>query len=211
MNDTPVVRTVANVTDTIMLDGMVSLPAFPHIILSADSIGWRIFRMDTTTGGVDVVLQDLLLGLSLSLSNPTSLAPLGVNGIKLCDNYVFFTNSAQGTFGRVPVGPRGDVLGAVDIMTNISSSAEAGVAYDDFVFDSSGIAFVARHPNSLVKIEPDGREAIVVGSGNSTLLSLQHRWPWVLTARRYTLWLVERWMADLATGVKWLKWCCKQS
>ncbi|KAE9368297.1 hypothetical protein N431DRAFT_428136 [Stipitochalara longipes BDJ] len=165
-NDTPIVRTVANVMNTIMLNGMLSLPAFPHIILSADSIGGRIFRVDTTTGGIDVVLQDPLLGLS----NQTGLAPLGINGIKLRDNYLFFTNSAQRTFGRLPVSPRGDVLGAVEILTNISSSAEAGVAYDDFAFDSSGIAFAALHPNSLVKIEPSGKETIVAGGGNSTLL-----------------------------------------
>lgn len=167
-NDMPIVRTVANVTNTIMLNGMLPLPAFPHIILSADLIGGRIFCVDTTTGSVNVVLQDPLL--SLCLSNQTRFAPLGVTGIKLRDNYMFFTNLAQGTFGRVPVSLRGDVLCAVEIMTNISLSAEAGVAYDGFAFDSYGIAFVALHPNSLVKIEPDGRETMVVGGGNNTLL-----------------------------------------
>ncbi len=93
--------------------------------------------------------------------NKPGHAPLGVNGIKLRETIFSSLIRPCELFGRLPVSPKGDVLGAVEILTDISASAADGVAYDDFALDSSGTAFVARHPNSLVKIDPSGKETMV--------------------------------------------------
>ncbi|KAI1845395.1 hypothetical protein JX265_005256 [Neoarthrinium moseri] len=101
------------VPKTQMLNGMAVIRRKPHIVLSADSIGGRIWRINTQTRAVDVVVADDELGLD---SNPVNFIPLGANGLGIIDDFLCFINSARGTFARFKVDKSGNKIGDIEII-----------------------------------------------------------------------------------------------
>lgn len=144
------------------LNGMVALPAMSRVVLSADSHSSIIYRINTLTRQVDVAINDPLLGHGPSFK-------VGINGIKIFDGYVYFTNSGQGTFGRVKINDDGSKAGDVEIVARISGDPGMGHAYDDFTFDFDGNAYVASHPNEIVKITTDGTQTTFAGGHESSI------------------------------------------
>lgn len=160
--DSPTVAIVADVPDTELLNGMTSLPKYPHVILSADSVEGLIYRIDTSTGVVDIAFRDEKLGFP---SN-TTLVPLGVNGIKVHDDYLYFSNSAQQLFGRIKITPEGDRAGEVEEIATVPNTTGA---YDDFAVAKDGTAYVTLHPFTVVKITPDGKQTAIAEDTDSTV------------------------------------------
>ena len=156
----PVVEKVADVPDAEVMNGMTVLPGDAGVILSADSLLGRIFRVDTRTGAVDVAFQDDLL----AKSDRQDRVPCGVNGIKVRDGYMYFSNSAKRIFGRIPIAQNGDRTGDTEYFSTIPEDVVARQADDDFDVDESGALWVARHPDSLVKITPGTwAQSVVIG------------------------------------------------
>lgn len=151
------------VPGTEMLNGMAPLPSNPSVVLSADSIGGRILRINTQTGEVDVAIEDSLLGY-----NNTTPVPLGANGLKIFGDYVYFTNSGLGFFGRIPIDSLGNRAGDVDIVARLQGAVGLTNAYDDFAFDSAGNAYVSVHSYSVDKITPQGVQTLFAGGLNSS-------------------------------------------
>lgn len=145
------------VPDTRMMNGMAALPNKPHVILSADSLGGRILRVNTSTREVSVACTDAALGQS----EDNLKHPLGINGLRILGSYLYFTNSAQGTFARFPIDDDGNKIGNVEIMARLESDGNISHAYDDFAFDNRGNAYVALHHLSVVKITPDGGQTTI--------------------------------------------------
>ncbi|PQE24171.1 Six-bladed beta-propeller protein [Rutstroemia sp. NJR-2017a BVV2] len=151
------------VLNTEMLNGMAALPANPHIVLSVDSIGGRIFRINTISKNVDIAFSDPSLG-----PGNNALVPLGANGLKIRNGYLYWANSGQGTFARVKINSDGSKAGNVQVIATLSGTISVTNAYDDFAFDNDGNAYVALHSYSVVKITPSGKQTTYVGGGNST-------------------------------------------
>ena len=139
---------------TEMMNGMAAIPSNPYVVLSADSVGGRMLRVDTLTNTVSVAFTDP------SLVPGSSPPPTGVNGLKILGNYLYFTNSDQGTFARVEIDNDGNKIGAVEILAAIDGQP------DEFAFDGEGNAYIAVHPSSVVKVTPEG---VVTTIGNGTL------------------------------------------
>lgn len=158
------VRLVASIPDSAGLNGMVSLPDLPHIVLTPDSATGRVFRIDTATGAVDVAFEDVLLGKS----NDTSRVPVGANGFKMVGSYLYFTNSGQGLLGRVKLNEQGDKMGDIEIITTTDVTATA--AFDDLAVTSCHVAYVTKHPKYIMKITPGGTQEVILGGDNSTVL-----------------------------------------
>ncbi|KAL8742041.1 MAG: hypothetical protein Q9190_005422 [Brigantiaea leucoxantha] len=151
-NDMGVV--LARIPVNATLNGMDSLPAKPHIVLGVDSKGGRVMRINTQTRHVDVAFDDPSLG-------PSPTFPLGVNGARIRDNHLYFTNSGQGTFARMPIDHDGNKVGNVEVVATLPQPpARADNAYDDFIFDHAGNAFVSLHSSSYVKITPKGDQSV---------------------------------------------------
>ncbi|KAK4465329.1 hypothetical protein QBC42DRAFT_218862 [Cladorrhinum samala] len=151
---------VIPVPDTYILNGMISLPKRPHVLLSADSTGGRILRTDTRTKRTTTVLSDPGL---LGPGNNTVL-PLGVNGIKIRGGHLYFTNSALGLFGRVRINEDGTRFGSeIEVLSRLRGEIGYANAFDDFAIDErTGDAYVTWHDRSLVRIsrkrgEGDGK------------------------------------------------------
>ncbi|KAI8966462.1 hypothetical protein F5Y11DRAFT_309358 [Daldinia sp. FL1419] len=163
-----VVKTVAEVPDAEMLNGIAALPSRPHVVLSADSVRGRIFRIDTTTGAVDVAFSDPIL-------EQDEAVPLGVNGIKIFESHLYFANSAKGLFGRIPIGPDGSKAGDVEIIARLPGTVNPGYAYDDFDIaqPASGnpTAYVTAHTNNIFSIDlVTGEQKLYFGGGDSKAL-----------------------------------------
>jgi hypothetical protein len=152
------------VPDTNMLNGMDSIPASPHIVLSVDSIGGRMFRINTLTKEVDIAFTHSALG-------PTDNGvPLGANGLKIKGDYLYFTNSAAGTFARIMIDEEGNKLSCVETLGVLDDVSMNGNLYDDFDIDSEGQAFLSVHHLSVNRIARDGTQTILAGGFSGTLV-----------------------------------------
>jgi hypothetical protein len=161
----PSIRKVASIPETQMLNGMAALPAHPHIILSLDSIGGRVFRTNTRSGSVDVPIHNpTWFG-----PGPDATIPLGANGIQIRGNTLFFTNSAQAFFAKVKINDRGEPMGEPEKIHQ-NANATFSTSYDDFDVDSEGNAYICRDPNKLVKVTPDGETSLFVGGSRNPLI-----------------------------------------
>lgn len=133
-----------------LLDGLVALPAQPHVLLVTDALQGLIYRVDTDTGLWEIMAED-----DAFAGNP------GVNGIKILDNYAYFTNTATKTYGRFAITVGGEQAGDVEIIATDASS-------DDFALDSNGVAYLGRQqsPSAVVRILPDGTKSVLATSAS---------------------------------------------
>jgi sugar lactone lactonase YvrE len=153
-----VVDTIS-VPDTTMMNGLVSIPSRKSILLSADSLAGRILRVDTFTRKVSVAFLDPELGPPPEGSG----FQFGVNGIRIRDQYLYFTNSGRGTFGRVRIDDKGNKVGEVEIIARLSTPTSMSNAYDDFDFDREGNAYLSLHSSTVIKVSPSGQQTIFAG------------------------------------------------
>ncbi|ETS86905.1 hypothetical protein PFICI_00733 [Pestalotiopsis fici W106-1] len=156
---------IASIPDSTSINGMALLPWNPDIVLAANSENGSIYRIDIRTGHVGIAFSDSILA-----PVDTGNVPLGVNGIKIWNSDLYFTNSAQGLFGRIPITRDGGKAGNATILSTLPSST--GDTYDDFAIISQCervYAYIATHGNSIRKVGLDDPiETIYFGDGNST-------------------------------------------
>ncbi|CAI7602572.1 unnamed protein product [Penicillium pancosmium] len=151
----PVIKTVAHLPAAIMLNGMAALPKQPQIVLIGDAALGILFRVDTTTGAYKVAFNNTAL-----VSPAGSSMPIGVNGLKIVGNDVFFTNSASGIFAKVPISDDGTLFGDVEIIATMDTSIGD---WDDFILDSNGVAYLAQPSLGVARLFPNGTHSIYAG------------------------------------------------
>lgn len=128
--------------------------------------GALIWRVDLTTGAYGVAFSSPLL-------QPTGTAlegkHLGINGLKAAGSTVYFTNSAQGFFGKVAIDYHGNKVGSIQVISN-SSAAGADVVYDDIALDfAHGKAWIASHPDYAVGVPLLGGSQTVINDTQKLL------------------------------------------
>lgn len=166
----PSVQVVINETDAPQINGLATLPNHPHIFLGAASESGEIWRVNTATGDIELAFYDQ----ELDLGPPGSQFRLGVNGIRIHDHYLYYTNTGHKTFGRVEIDEVGNKVGDVEVITR--APANATIAPDDFILGAQGEAYLTYWPGQIVKVTPDGEEEIIVDSTiqNPTSVALSH-------------------------------------
>ena len=153
--DPEAVKLIANLTDVQLPDGIASLDCDPGAVLLADAHKAVIWRVDTTTGMHTVAIDSPLF--------QEGALPLGVDGIHILNNELYFTNLATSLLGKATLTAEGSVKGSIQ---NLSTSATLG---DDFCLAEDGTAYVAGD-NTLWRVRPDGATDAIVGGANSTVL-----------------------------------------
>ncbi|KAF2170477.1 hypothetical protein M409DRAFT_19298 [Zasmidium cellare ATCC 36951] len=110
------VRLVSNLTDSILPNGMTTTQGqSPKKLLVADSQRGVIWRVDPDTGAFDIASNDTLL------HNLTStLVGLGVNGVHTKDDFLYFTNTQENLFGRMPISDSGLQVGPAELLNNLT-------------------------------------------------------------------------------------------
>lgn len=159
--DPPVLQQIATIPDTANLNGITTVPGSPNLILLADSALGAVWSLEISTGKSQIVIQDPLFESSSSF-------PLGINGVLAHqDNNLYFTNSAQGIFGRVPITSEGVANGEVEVLSHV----EEGSAWDDFDIDREGNAWISAHPKSVTKVSlsENWTQTVFGGKDNATL------------------------------------------
>ncbi|KAJ5088217.1 hypothetical protein N7456_011833 [Penicillium angulare] len=159
----PVILKAARLPDAIMLNGMAALPKLPHVVLAGDARRGLIFRIDTTTGAYKVAFEDELLNAPSNAS-----IPIGVNGLKVVGNNVYFTNSARNIYAKIPISDDAETFGDVQIINTLDSTTDD---FDDFIVDSNGVAYVSQPTNKIAQIQPDGSRKVYVGGDGSKISS----------------------------------------
>ncbi|KAK4460120.1 hypothetical protein QBC42DRAFT_348262 [Cladorrhinum samala] len=163
------------IPDTISTNGLVALPAAGsnsrHILLSADSRGFRLLKINTATRTASVAFADPLFGGNPNITQ--SIGITGVNGLNLrpgkrWDGYVYFTNSARGIYGRVQVDSAGDKVGsgAAQVVSTIATPPGQENFFDDLAVTRFGHGYVAWQTDKLVRIDgATGAQTMVLGPG----------------------------------------------
>lgn len=163
---TPKTSKIADIPEAIFLNGMTRLYSSGSILV-ADSGAGVVYRVDTSTGKYTAVIDDPLMKPVAT----SEYSQLGINGVHIRDNALYFTSSIQGVLARVPISVNGSAEGpAVAIVNNTST------VMDDFTFDTAGNALVTTDiHNTLDKIITSGSRmgnvSVVVGNLNSAILA----------------------------------------
>jgi hypothetical protein len=173
------VRTVFEKSKYGPVNGIVALPCHRHVILAADSARGEVLRIDTTTGHIEVAIKDDQLAPIAG-----GLFPIGVNGLKIFKNYLYFTNTARQALGRVKIDNMGNRIDDIQIIAKLEKGSQ--YAPDDLAIDKHGNAYVVYWQDRLVKITPQGKQTVLVegllAGPTSAVFSKDHKTLYVVTA-----------------------------
>ncbi|KAK7039934.1 hypothetical protein R3P38DRAFT_3469246 [Favolaschia claudopus] len=146
----PIITPAARIPCSTMTNGISTHPGDPSLILAADSHLGVAWEVNMLTGAVRIALHDAALEPGLTAPWPG----LGINGLRAHTSasnlFLYFTNSASGTFARVLLAARApvEILG-----TQPKVDGVFGV-YDDFVFDEEGRAWVTLSSGAVQMFSP---------------------------------------------------------
>ena len=151
---------VADFPQSNNLNGMTPLGnGDEDTLLIADAGAGAVWSLNVHTGAVKKAITDPLMA-------PTSGAtpPIGINGVKVRDQSLYFTNTDQGLVGKVNLNADGEATGpAVTVVENATSA-------DDFQFDSRGDLFMAGDDELRFRGGLNGSSSAPVVVTNSSLV-----------------------------------------
>ncbi len=149
-------RKVVSVPRAGLVNGLTTLDA--NTILAADSTHGSVYKIDLVSNTCTLALSDELMD-----PGPEPFIPIGINGIKIRDGYLYFTNSARALFCRLPIDASAKTAGQVEVLAK-------GVVPDDLAFDTDGSALIMAHPqNIVVRVLPGSSEVITVAGKADSL------------------------------------------
>ncbi|KAK1062664.1 hypothetical protein LTR74_010120 [Friedmanniomyces endolithicus] len=149
------VTLIANLTDVGLPDGVVALGE-PGIVLVADAGKGLVWKLDTNTGDYTIVIQD-----DIMISSNAHI-PLGVDGVHIADDYLYFTNLGDNILCRVSIDAAGNATDEIEIVAVMP-------APDDFALTADGTAYVVG-ANQLYRVSPTGKVDVLAGGINDTTL-----------------------------------------
>ncbi|KAJ5181153.1 hypothetical protein N7491_000707 [Penicillium cf. griseofulvum] len=154
---TPEARILTPLPEGQFLDGLTKFS--DDLLLISDAAKGTIWRLNTTTGEYSVALSH-----SSMLPAAGQAVKVGVNGLKVLNNYVYYTSTSQEVYARIPVDGNATAVGPVEIITS-------GFTFDEFILTANGTAYLSTNPqNELIEVSPRGRVRLF--AGNQFMLSL---------------------------------------
>ncbi|KAK8090083.1 quinoprotein amine dehydrogenase beta chain-like protein [Apiospora hydei] len=164
---TPSTRLVTNITEGLVLNGVAALPGRGHeVVLVADSFLGQVFRVDGRTGHYDVPIQ-----VPEMKRDPQSNTSVGINGVKVHDGHLYFSNGFTVSIYRLKITPDGAAADGATVETVATIKGETFL--DDFAIGADGTVWAASNKGHTVyAISPDGKAVVpVLGSADSTVVS----------------------------------------
>jgi hypothetical protein len=161
----------ANIPEAMFLNGIVPMPGRPEIVFIADSQFGLLFRLDTHTGKHEIIAQGPEFDPYPALQNKT--VGFGINGVKIRDGYLYFSNSNLVKIFRIPLTKDGNIAqkGKAPIELYVDLNA-AAIFVDDFIFSDDGTLWAAsNYGNTIVAVSLDGKRVQTV-AGAITQLTL---------------------------------------
>ncbi|EKV16467.1 hypothetical protein PDIG_20600 [Penicillium digitatum PHI26] len=141
---TPEAKVLASLPGGQFLDGMTKFG--DDLLLISDAHKGTIWRLNITTGESSVAMSGAAM-----LPAAGQAIRIGVNGLKVLKNYVYYTSTTQEIFARIPVDENATAVGPMELITS-------GFSFDDFILTANGTAYLsANTQNEVIQISPEGR------------------------------------------------------
>ena len=149
------VSLAATLWDALLVNGLTTFNT-THV-LAADTLKGVVWAVNVLTGDSSVLISDPLM------AHEEGPYP-GLNGLKIFEDTLYFTNSYQTIFGKVPMNPNGTAAGPGVIVAQAQKTD-----FDDFAFNSQGEAFLVNGPTDTVStVDSDGTQTVIAGQAGST-------------------------------------------
>ncbi len=157
----PTVKMITAIPEAAALNGATILQGEPNIVLIADSALGAVWRLNVATGIYSMAMQ------YPSFTNATTAfpSPIAINGLCVFGEMLYFLNSAQRSYGRVPINADGSSAGEVEILARVEFGA-----YDDFDMDWEGNAWIATHSDALSEVTLQGKQRNITAQPNFKML-----------------------------------------
>ncbi|KAL8669688.1 MAG: hypothetical protein Q9168_005730 [Polycauliona sp. 1 TL-2023] len=110
--------------NAVLLNGMAVLNAKTGLLLIGDAGAGVVYRLNVNTGVKTVVIDDPSM-------KPPAGTPVGIDGLQVHKNTLYFSNANGGTFNKIPLRAVGTAAGPVVVLTR-------DLDIDDFTFDKLG-------------------------------------------------------------------------
>lgn len=155
----PTVTKVTDIPEANFFDGATTLD--DHHILAADPHDGWVYKINVITGKYHVVINDAKMKYT-----PDADFQLGVNGLKIKDSFLYWTNTASSTLNRILIDAKGAPIGLSSVVASVG-------APDDFVFKNDGTTWIMRNTEEVLSYLPFGSSnpILVAGAATSTLLA----------------------------------------
>ncbi|KAI1075523.1 hypothetical protein F5B20DRAFT_585119 [Whalleya microplaca] len=157
-NSTHSVRKITDIPEAGLANGIATVPTYGgKVVLISDSFLGSLWRLDTQTGRYESVMKVTEMGVKDGAE-----FPIGINGVKVRDGYVYWTNSALVEIFRTRIDGRGYPVSNTTVEKIATIDAPM---LDDFAIDKSGLLWVATNAGDTVDIvRPNGSYKAAVGS-----------------------------------------------
>lgn len=137
------VSKIAVFPDAGNLNGLAVLNRRKRLLLGADSLGGRIWQLNVSTKQIKIFSED-----PLTKPAPDSNLPVGINGIRVREGAVYFSNTGREIIARLNVKYLETPIGsAVAVVTGLSGM-------DDFAIGPNGAFFSAQNLNDSLSYAP---------------------------------------------------------
>jgi hypothetical protein len=165
LNPAPAVSKIASLSSVAFPNGQCLLSSSSSTVLIGDIKGGVVYRLNTLTGASSAVIANNYTAATAQ----ATFGAAGVNGIHVRDGTLYFTNTGEGIFAKIPVHEDGTPAGN----TSVIARALEDDYYDDFTLRGDFAYLVTGSGNSVEKVRLDGsgRQTIFAGSLNSTSLA----------------------------------------
>ncbi|EME78772.1 uncharacterized protein MYCFIDRAFT_43655 [Pseudocercospora fijiensis CIRAD86] len=150
----PTTKRIASLPNAALLNGIAfSRPRSDHLLV-ADTFRGLVWNVNVKKGSVGVTLNDTTT--KGSASNPP-----GINGVKVHNGSLYWTNTGQSKLYKVEIDEKGNVSDGCKAQV-----VAANLGCDDFVLDFDGNVYVASPLGVVTKVSPTGQQEVI--AGNST-------------------------------------------
>ncbi|PFH62952.1 hypothetical protein XA68_10968 [Ophiocordyceps unilateralis] len=144
-------------------NGMASLPDVDDVVLVADSTLGLVWRLYLETGKTEIAVKVNEMNM-----HPGTRLKIGVNGIKVIDGYLWWSNSYVGELYRIRIDKLGNPV--YDARPELMYRHERRFI-DDFSFDERGLWGATNQNNTVLFAAYDGGVSDVAGEQNSPELA----------------------------------------
>lgn len=111
-------------------------------------------RVDVTTGEAEIVIRDETMA-------PTPAAPFGINGLRVRNGYLYYTNSDTNALVRIPITEGGTAKGKAEVLSTDFDLP------DDFEIDLGGEVYVMENAGNATSVLVDGRKTVLASKESS--------------------------------------------
>ena len=139
-----VVQRAVDIPNAQLLDGLVIVNSDRGLLLTGDAQLGTLIVIDVPDKTSTVVMADPAYA-PLTQLRAAGLAHVGINGMKLHGNDLYFTNTAKGLLGKVTID-----LNTGRPVSEVTTLVAYGLPVDDFSFDANGDMFISSDTTGIL-------------------------------------------------------------